>query len=659
MVCNSFALTVTAGAEGITITGNPCLGNVLTATGADSITWYTSDTSNGTYDAISGESNTYTLDVSGIGKWIKAGSAGTYSEPIKDTTVQNVIYTQDFNEAPSDWGGIATNPGVFTVADSCLKAQTSSNSEIKASYSLPSGISAGTVIYEMKFKYSEGSPALHLYISDGTNDSNKGAELFFQKRGNGEKRIITLNSLGTAYIEDPSIASSAAGNNPQDGNEHTLRFMINMDSKVITASYDNKTYGAATAYTQSSVNKLLFAFSGEATTAFCIDSIDIYTVNAAPAGAPYVNNINVADNGNRLALTYDFIDDEGYAEGATEYEWYSAASENGAYAAIPNSNSTSISDLIHENRYLKVKITPKDSQGNTGLTTESAPILWDIEIMPYIDEDFSSRTWDENHFWNRNGCSVSSGYITATAAQEVDKELLLHISNKEELTSGKYIIEMKVNQTSGTDGFDFVVCGESPNENQGLFSGILFLNKLYLTTESASGVNTIQPYKENLANNEWHTIKYYIDLDSKKTEVMVDGQQLDYSGKYFADGLRNPCLRFKDDVTVSIDDIKVYHIGRVEMETIAANLRNFTEGAGLPAASAKVTVNTDEVSLPSVFRWEIGFTNTDTGYVAETTIDTTLNTVISGGNVSFGLVIADIDSAVTVSSALFSPIYID
>lgn len=590
MVFNLFGFSSAVQAEGITITGNPCYGHTITAEGAaGDVKWYVSESMNGKYVEV-GEGSQYTIDVSSIGRWIKAVSGDISSEPIKDITPVTQVYTESFDGKASLGSEWTVPESGVSLSNNCLMGWRTDNT---ASLTLPNKVSGfsdaneyigddGLLVYDMNFSY-QNSKGVNITLSQG---SGTALQMIIGQDNSGNDRILVTNTAQSAH----ETVISSNGDNPGDGKYHNIRLLIDLRStsdRDTLVSYDNVTsaiktgYGRRAGYGQAEFKKVDFKFNAGKPEPLYIDSLNIYKIKTYSAEAPYAANVTVEKNINSISADYDFIDDQGDAEGSTKYEWYSSDRPDGDFSVIPSATGRTLTDLIHENRYVKARITPVDEKGNEGVPRSSEPVLWNQGVTTYINEDFSDGEFDTEHFLNTNGVEIEDGHIIATAAQGND--LLLHI-NDTGISSGKAVVEMKVNQISGTDGFDFTVCGSSPSNNRGTYMGVLYSNQLYATAGEAEQVGTLKSYVSNLDNGSWHTIKYYVDLDEKTTELMVDGAQVDYCGQYFTNKLQNLQFTFKDDVTVAVDDIKVYTItGNAEITgecKVGESLEGCYEGHG-------------------------------------------------------------------------------
>ncbi len=565
MLINSIAVMKVVNAEGgIVISGTPYYNHTLTASGAEDVKWYISNTADGVYKEVASGAE-YTLDVSAVGKWIKAGSGEVYSTPVKDTTITEVVYSEDFNDKTSLGSEWTLPEDGIALSNNCLMGHKTNNT---ATLKLPTKVSgfdtateyigAGNkLVFDMTFSYCNSIGA-NVYLSQG--DKN-GSHMIIGKDAKGTDRLWIVNTAQTAY---ENVVSSEGGE-PGDGKLHNIRLDIDLATlatRSINVSYDGITspfttaYGRKSGYGQAELTQVDFVFGGSDETRgepLYIDSVSLYKIKPLPENLPTVSNVVVINNRDSLSVSYDIT--EG---GNAKIEWYASDSVDGTYTLVPNAESDVFDMAIHENRYIKACVVPLNEAGESGAGVESEPVLWSWLRISYIDESFSAGTFDAAHFWNTKGLTCENGTLSAAAKQE--SQLVMHVADSE-ITTGKMIIEMKINQTSGTDGFDFDVNGASPNQDRGMAMGILFSNGFYITAEEAQTVGTMKSYASDLANNEWHTLKYLVDFDNeKRVSVMMDGNQIAYSGNYFAGGLQNPRFTFKDNVTVELDDIKVYSI---------------------------------------------------------------------------------------------------
>ncbi len=303
ILVNSFAFCVTANAaesDNLVVSGKPYYGCVLTAN--KSVDWYLADSKDGDYTKVA-TGETYTLDISAVGMWIKAGSGDVYTTPVKDTTKTTLKYAEDFNKTNlgSEWS--IPESGVTLNGTQLVGMQTSNS----ATLTLPSGIVPSSwdgdklgatekLVFDMKFSYQD-SKGVNLYLLETTGNSKKGTHMVIGDDNSGTSRVWMINSGQTAYNQIVTKTSDVE-NRPGNGKFHDIRLEIDLngldEDRKITASYDKITSDLTSSYGKVSGNgsmtfkQVQFAYNAGKPGAFCVDGLSIYAIDTNSADAESV-----------------------------------------------------------------------------------------------------------------------------------------------------------------------------------------------------------------------------------------------------------------------------------------------------------------------------------------------------------------------------------
>ncbi|MDY4976326.1 MAG: S-layer homology domain-containing protein [Clostridia bacterium] len=105
------------------------------------------------------------------------------------------------------------------------------------------------------------------------------------------------------------------------------------------------------------------------------DALFISSDNTPPA-AQNVSITGAVSVSSLVAGTYQFIDANGDAEGASRYQWYIADSQEGPFTPINGETAKTFSiPSVYAGKYLQFEVTPVDAFDLTGTAVRSDPVL--------------------------------------------------------------------------------------------------------------------------------------------------------------------------------------------------------------------------------------------------------------------------------------------
>ncbi len=455
---------------------------------------------------------------------------------------------EDFLSSPTSglWSGI--EDGVSVNLNKGILTAVPQNANKKVVLTLPEAINSGTAFFETRIRYS-GTVSMDLSVNDSIGKQR--AYLSFTSTD----RLLGTNSDQTAMSD--IMPRPAQINN---GEWHKIILMIDMATKETRITVDGEEYSWDAQYLGDDINKINFIFA-KSDVSFDIDCFRLLNIQNDEIGIPRIDNLVLINDGGQVRASYDFIDDNGCTEANSIFKWYRAETENGEYTLINGAKKNCLNNAICENSYIKLVVTPVNSSGIIGETVESQPMYW----------EWNTHTWKEDTFdgtsllgyWkNTDGLTVADGMLTATAKQT--NNLWINAFAWEPQTTGTYIVEFKLRQRTGTEGFD-VRIRDSKNE-LGNVIGLLYQEQMYLTKNSVSGADVLYSYASGLKNDEWHTFKYLVNPKTKEVAVMLDGEVIDWVSKYYADNLYRIEFAFKNDVVADIDDLKIYSVTPTKLQ---------------------------------------------------------------------------------------------
>ena len=452
------------------------------------------------------------------------------------------------------WSGIS---GEVQINNGTLSAiPTSANRDVK--FTIPEEISTGILVLETAIKYDGNNQGMNLSVND--TDDKQRAYLSFT----GTSRLMGTNTDQTSMADIIPKPMSSTDYNIQNGLWHKIKLIINVETKEVRISVDNKPYKWDTQYLGDNIKYIKFKFMKNSLNSFDIDYFGLYTLSGKEFNAPVVNNLKIINMSSELKGKYDFYDTDGDEEGAHIFAWYSAETEDGEYKLIPGITTNSLSEEILENRFIKLIMTPVDSTGTLGAPVESKPVKWNWKVQKWKEDSFDGSSL-QGYWKNTAGVTISAGMLIATMKQ--NDNLWINPFSWIQQTSGNYIIEFKARQMAGTDGVDIRIKGS--DKTVGTQMGLFYRERMYLTKDATSGATSLYPFGETIKNGEWHTFKYFVNPETKKVAMMLDGNEIEWHSKYYANDLYNMEFIFKDDTTINIDDFKIYSITPSVVEQIS------------------------------------------------------------------------------------------
>ncbi len=408
----------------LVIDGTPKVGHTLTVSGTDlDVNWYVSDTEDGDYKAVN-TGKSYTVDVSSVGKWIKAGIGSVYSEPVMNSTEKKDIYSNEFNEELGDeWNAGAA----VSVKDGNLICQ--SNTKDEAILTLPAQASSGMVAYEMKFKYQAGK-GIALNINNG---GEQGALLHIGQDNSGTDRIFITNEKQNGFY---TVVSSVGGN-PGDGEYHTLLLAMDLSTRVINVIYDGE-MKVSTKYSQTSVAKLAFDFNDGKAGIFHIDSMRLFTYedDTADKKSLALKEIKLFVDGAEMSPD-DAILESGTANAAAYIDNFSGAKANiQLVSAVYSGDTLKSADVMPSevmSGFENVEIKSNDLGVNAGDTVKIFVLKNNVDsakIVAYcnIPENSSDDVMNCKAVLDVDERSLQ---IKGTVSEAADREILIIIRENE------------------------------------------------------------------------------------------------------------------------------------------------------------------------------------------------------------------------------------
>lgn len=505
----------------------------------------------------------YNWDTSYLGddiKYIKFKFWGNSATPFSLDYIKlyeaDEVSDEDFTQllGAEQWSGIT---GEVRLDNGMLRAcPAASNRDVI--FTLPHSLNEGIAIIETKIKYDGNNKGMNLSIND--SEDNQRAYLSFT----ATSKLAGTNAEQNAMIDIIPKPSSASDLNIQNGVWHDVRLMIDFYSKSVNIIFDNKLYVWDTQYLGEDIKFVKFKFMKNSSSSFDVDYFKMYSVVNEELHAPVAENFRVVNRGDFLQTQYSFYDLDGDTEGKHKIEWYSAESLDGEYVLIPGAASDILSEEILENRFIKASITPVDSSQSVGKTVESIPFKWKWNARSIKEDHFNDSNLSD--YWkNTVGVNVIDGVLVAR--QKQSENLWLNAFEWVPKDTGNYIIEFKARQTEGTDGFNLRVMDS--NNNAGTQMGLFYEEQLCLTRDATSDAGNLAAFGDKLENGEWHTFRYFVNPETKKVAMMIDGKKLEWTSKYYADDLYGLEFLFNDGSTVNIDDLKIYSLNPITIKPIS------------------------------------------------------------------------------------------
>ncbi len=451
----------------------------------------------------------------------------------------------------SCWNGVE---GDISVSNGMLSAKpTAANGDIVLM--LPSVLDSGIVTLETRIKYDGNNQGMDLSLNDSNNKQR--AYLSFT----ATSRIVGTNAEQNAMSDIIAKPQSTDDFNIQNGQWHTVKLVIDLDTDHIQICVDGKLRAWDSAYLGDDIKYVRMNFKKNSTSSFDMDYFKIMNLPESEMNAPTVSDLKIYSTGDTIEAKYDFYDADGDDEGEHIFNWYSSDSENGEYKLIPNVNGAVLTEAIQENRYIKLAMTPVDSSEVKGNRIESKPIKWVWNVTEYKEDHFEGAAF--SGWWkNTDGVSVLDGMLHATAQQR--HLLWINAFAWIPQTEGNYIVEFKTRQSGGTEGFNLNIKDNAGNI--GTQMGVLYSEKLYLTKNETDGADVMAQFGDRFDNDEWHTFRYFVNPKTHKTAMMVDGEQIDWDVRYYANNFYIMEFQFKDSTTIDIDDLKIYSVAAAEPE---------------------------------------------------------------------------------------------
>ena len=300
------------------------------------------------YDNVKKVDTAYAKDnLSKLSFQFNGGKPGTIA-------IDDIKISKDSTEICAENFESTLNTTAFAITGSSIKYEdgalvsTNAGSGEKATATLPAVISTGKVVYEMKFKYND-SKGINLILKD--SDGNQGTQMIIGADNSNNQRVLITNAAQNNY-ETVIQTATTTGAEPGDGNWHTLKLEINMDTKAIEVYYDG-VKKVDTGYAKDSIAKIEFAFNSGKSGSIAIDDIKLYSPENTATGA-YIDG--VCKLGETLTGRYS------WGTGNETISWLKADTKDGEYTAIDGATADTleITDAL-EGKYIKFRVTDNDA----------------------------------------------------------------------------------------------------------------------------------------------------------------------------------------------------------------------------------------------------------------------------------------------------------
>ena len=264
--------------------------------------------------------------------------------------IDGIKISKDSTEICAENFESTLNTTAFAITGSSIKYEdgalvsTNAGSGEKATATLPAVISTGKVVYEMKFKYND-SKGINLTLKD--SNGNQGTQMIIGADNSNNQRVLITNAAQNNY-ETVIQTAITTGAEPGDGNWHTLKLAINMDTKAIEVYYDD-VKKVDTGYAKDSIAKIEFAFNSGKTGSIAIDDVKLYSSENAATGA-YIDGI--CKVGETLTGRYS------WGTGTETISWLKADTKDGEYTAIDGATADTLEITKElEGKYIKFRVT--------------------------------------------------------------------------------------------------------------------------------------------------------------------------------------------------------------------------------------------------------------------------------------------------------------
>ena len=296
------------------------------------------------YDGVKKVDTGYAKDnLSKLSFQFNGGKPGTIA-------IDDIKISKDSTEICAENFESTLNTTAFAITGSSIKYEdgalvsTNAGSGEKATATLPAVISTGKVVYEMKFKYND-SKGINLILKD--SNGNQGTQMIIGADNSNNQRVLITNAAQNNY-ETVIQTATTTGAEPGDGNWHTLKLAINMDTKAIEVYYDG-VKKVDTGYAKDSIAKIEFAFNSGKSGSIAIDDIKLYSSENTATGA-YIDG--VCKLGETLTGRYS------WGTGNETISWLKADTKDGEYTAIDGATSDTleITEAL-EGKYIKFRVT--------------------------------------------------------------------------------------------------------------------------------------------------------------------------------------------------------------------------------------------------------------------------------------------------------------
>lgn len=530
----------------ICIEGKPCIGHALTVPDAPGeVTWYVSDTEDGEYRAVyTGPS--YVIDGISVGKWIKAGIKNTYSEPVEDQTPRDDIYIQDFDgELSKEW-----------VCDENVTAENGnlicrSNTKGNAELTLPSSISAGKLVCDIKFKY-QNSKGVTCTLNNG---GDQGTLMVMGQSNDGNDRCWITNSKQDNYFE----IVQEKGGGPGDGSYHTIRLVIDLKTKNINAIYDDAEK-VITKYSQDSVLKLKLAFQEGKPGVFYVDCLRFFTIIDETEDQPYLslnkksiymNDIELSDTAviYEAGTVYGKASLNNFSGEAAEVDLVIAVYKDGVL------NNISISAAEIMNGMENYEIVSENTEITAGSIVKCFVLKNGVDSAKLV----SGREVSENDGLDSMDCRAELNvddrevFVTGSVGEAADREILLIVKE----TGEENKIAAITSVTPGKNGYFETLLKISDQTEADDFKLITALNNNGKKTDKEAEVKFerifCMPDKDTLNN-------YISDLNAEDPDLFKKTVDLLADNKIILDdAVKAEYLQHKDEILKAAFDYVTAH----------------------------------------------------------------------------------------------------
>ena len=445
---------------------------------------------------------------------------------------------------------------------------TESNITSDKVITLPKKISTGKVTYEMKFKY-QNSKGINLTVNNG---SGQGTYLIAGQDNGGNDRILITNPSQTAFL----TVIRSTGGNPGDDEWHTIKLIIDMDSKTVDVMYDGEEKPEAkTGYNQGEISDFGITFNEGKPGIFSIDYVtitaegEVIEPTPEPTEEPSyepVTELNI--NGiPKVGYTLTVSGTSG------DVTWYESDQEDGTYNPISVGKSFTLG-FFDVGKWIKAGVGDVYSE----------PVHDETPNNIIYAEGFDGEIGTE---WNNaDTIKIENGYLSCESNRQGSAVLTLPKS----ISSGCIVYEMRF-KYQNSKGINLIMQNISSAQGAYLLAGQSNSgeDRVMIADETGTSLEkVVSSFGGVPGDGKEHTIALRINLDSYQKEIQIafDGKVLDVDTKYNTDVLSKLKFDFLDGKA------GMFYIDSVKLSSITDETDDKT---GVVLKESKILLNDEEL----------------------------------------------------------------